>query len=414
MYRFLNDNGSSVASLMIAIGISVIAVSAQASPWSSPAQPPAGCQSTPSGAPSLGLNAAGAWVIAAYAQTGSGLEAFSVSACTSNDGVNWSGPLTIGQGTSPTVAIAPDGRAVAVWQGGPATAPNIEASIRPAGGNWGTPVVVSTIAGHPLIGMDGTGNAIAVWAGTTLATPVATASLPVGGTWTAVKTLVAQGGGIGLTTNAVGGAIIGWKTHSGQVQAVSGTVLGGFGAPVTLGSGTRNGLPAVQVALNHAGAASFAWEANSASNNVVTRSTGGTWSDVTLIPGPNVEGIGTAIDGAGNAVVAFAVRQSTGTLTYVSRHPSGGTWGAPTLLSSPDDKGEVGVAGDDAGTFVVFWNDAAGNVEAVTAASGVSFSPAAKSSPGSSVGAAPFRRLLVVPGKAALWTAAGISIESVN
>ncbi len=404
MIRILSKNGSSVTTLMIALGISAIAAPAQASQWSAPVQPPLGCQSTPSGAPSLALNATGAWVIAAYSQTGSGLEAFTVSACTSNDGVNWSGPITLGQGTSPSVAIAPDGHVVAVWQGGPATLPNIQASTRPANGSWSAPVVVSTIAGRPLIGMDVAGNAIAVWAGSTLATPVATASLPANGSWTAAKTLVAQGGGIGLTTNSVGGAIIGWKTHSGQVQAVSGSILGGFGAPVTLGSGTRNALPAVQVALNHAGAASFAWQANGASNNVVTRSPGGTWSSVTVLSGPNVAGIDTAIDGAGDAIAAYAVIQATGTLTYASRRPAGGTWGAPTLLSATNDKGGVGVAGDDAGTFVVIWNDAAGHVEAVTVPPGGGFSS------GTPVGTAPSRRLLV-PGKAVLWTTAGISTE---
>jgi|GEM_PF-5503064 len=140
MYRFWNKNGFSVTTLMIVLGIGVIAAPVQASQWSTPVQPPDGCRSTPSGAPSLALNATGAWVIAAFAQTGSGLEGFSVSACTSQDGVNWSGPITIGQGTSPSVAIAPDGHAVAIWQGGPATLPNIQASIRPAGGSWSAPV----------------------------------------------------------------------------------------------------------------------------------------------------------------------------------------------------------------------------------------------------------------------------------
>ncbi len=407
MSRFASNNGSSVFTLMVMLGVCVIAAPAQASPWSTPVQPPVGCRSTPSGNPSLALNAAGAWVIAAYAQTGSGLEAFSVSACTSNDGVNWSGPITVGLGTSPAIAIAPDGRAVVVWQGGPATAPNIQASIRPAsGGSWSVPVVVSTIAGHPLIGMDGGGNAIAVWAGTTLATPVATATLLAGRSWTAAKTLVAQGGGIGLATNSVGGVIVGWKTHSGQVQVVSGTILGGFASPVTLGSAPRNALPPLQVALNDAGAASFAWQANSASNNVVTRSAGGTWSSVTQLPGPNVAGIDTAIDGAGNAIVVFAVIKTTGTLTYASRCPAGGAWGAPTLLSALNDKGGVGVAGDAAGTFVVIWNNAAGSVQAVTVPPGGGFGP------GTPVGTAPSRRLLV-PGKAVLWTAAGISTEPV-
>jgi hypothetical protein len=66
----------------------------------------------------------------------------------------------------------------------------------------------------------------------------------------------------------------------------------------------------------------------------------------------------------------------------------------------------IAVAGDSAGTFVVIWNNAAGNVEAVTIVPGGGFGP------GTPVGAAPSRRLLV-PGKAVLWTAAGISTEPV-
>ena len=97
---------------------------------------------------------------------------------------------------------------------------------------------------------------------------------------------------------------------------------------------------------------------------------------------------------------------STDTLTYASLRPTGGTWGAPTLLSALDGKGSVGVAGDPAGTFVVNWSDSAGNVEAVTIVPGGGFGP------GTPVGAAPSRRLLV-PGKAVLWTEAGISTEPV-
>jgi hypothetical protein len=262
--------------------------------------------------------------------------------------------------------------------------------------------------------MDGAGNAIAVWAGTTLATPVATATLPAGGNWTAANTLVAQVGGIGLATNSVGGTIIGWRTHSGAIQAVFGTILHGFGAPVTLGS-AYGGIFPVRIALNDAGAASFAWRSNSTSNNVVTRSPDGTWSGVTKLS-PNAAGIDTAIDRAGNAIVAFAVTQwifavtqwSTNTLTYASLRPTGETWGAPTLLSAPNDKGSVGVAGDPAGTFVVNWNNNAGNVEAVTIPPGGGFGP------GTPVGAAPAHRLIVIPGQAVLWTAAGISTKPVN
>jgi len=66
--------------------------------------------------------------------------------------------------------------------------------------------------------MDGGGNAIAVWAGTTLATPVATATLLAGDSWTPSKTLVTQGGGIGLATNRhIHRAGVSWWT-SGDIS----------------------------------------------------------------------------------------------------------------------------------------------------------------------------------------------------
>ena len=70
MYRFGSNNSSSVITVMVMLGVCLIAAPAQAGQWSTPVQPPVGCRSTPSGAPSLALNASGAWVIAAYAQSG--------------------------------------------------------------------------------------------------------------------------------------------------------------------------------------------------------------------------------------------------------------------------------------------------------------------------------------------------------
>jgi hypothetical protein len=401
-----------VASMLL-LGLALVPARAEAQ-WSTPVQPPAGCGTTPTApAPSLALNASGAWVVVGYAQTGSGLQAFSVMACTSSDGVTWSAPVTIGLGTSPSVAMAPDGRAVAVWQGGPSTSPNIQAAIRRAGGNWSAPVVISTLPGRPLIGMDGAGNAIAVWGGgSTLSTPVATASLSAGSTsWSSTTILAAHGGGIDLATSFVGGALVGWKTPSpGLVQAATGTTLGGFGAPVAVGPTARTPFPPLQVVIDSLGAASFAYQAGGR-DNVITRALDGTWSAVTnLAAGISGYGAGidTAIDGAGNAIAGFDVTQSTGTLTYVSLHPAGGAWGTATLMSALNDKGGVAAAGDEPGTFVVTWINNAGQVVAVTAPPGGGFGPA------TAVGAAPLRRLLVIPGKAVLWSASGISTQIVN
>ena len=393
--------------IVLAIGIAAVA---PAQEWSTPVKPPAGCGSTLSGVPGLALNAAGEWAIAGYVQNNAGnlLEPFSVLACTSDDGVNWVGPTTIGLGTAPAVAIAPDRTAVAIWQGGVVTAPNIQASVRPAGGSWSAPVVVSAHSGHPVIGMDEFGNAVAAWAPINLTQPVETASLPAGGNWTAVHTLAAKGGGVNLATNSVGGVIVTWRSAT-SIEAASGTILGGFSAPVVVGL-TYAGLSALtapRVALNDAGQASLVWQAGT-SDRVVTRTAARTWSTATQLSANGSTGIGTAIDSAGNAIVAFGVLESTGAATYASLHPAGGTWETPTLLSAVNDKGFGGVAGDEAGTFIVAWTNSTGTVEALTVPPGGEFGP------GTAVGGGPFVNLKIFSDHAVLWTGAGISSETVN
>ena len=66
--------------------------------------------------------------------------------------------MTVGQGLNPVVAIAPDGRVVAVWRDGP-----IQASVRPPGGQWGPAVTAATVGAYRdlVVGIDGSGNAIA-------------------------------------------------------------------------------------------------------------------------------------------------------------------------------------------------------------------------------------------------------------
>jgi hypothetical protein len=333
-----------------------------------------------------------------------------VQACTSSDGVSWSGPVTIGQGNQPAVAIAPDGRIVAIWSGGPVSksTTSIRASVRPPGGSWSAPVNVSNGEGRPEIGMDASGNAVAVWAAFSLIPPVQTASLPAGGSWTKVHTLAAQGGGVNMAVNSVGGVVATWRSGS-FIEAASGTILGGFGAAVQVGP-TYEGvseLTSPHVALNDAGAAFIAWDTHD-SDVVVTRNSDGTWSALTTVsPHPGV--IRIAVDGAGDALVVFEQTTSTGNPTYASLRPAGGNWGPPTALSSLTDSTRVGsAAGDANGTFVAAWTSGAGVVEALT------IPPGGGIGPSDAVGNGPFITLQLVPGHAAIWMGAGISTDTVN
>ncbi len=374
MSRLISRGAVALPALLIAVAVStVVAVPAQAAgSWSPPVQLPGLCGG------SVAVNAAGAQAAAGFGQNGGG--SASVQACTSADGQAWSAPVTLGQGVSPAVAVAPDGRVVAVWIGGPGTAPTISASVRPPGGQWSTAVTVSTDAyGDPVIGIDGSGNAIAAWAGGSGA--IDTASLPAGGRWTRVKTLAARGQAVGLAVNPAGAAIITWGTRTATL-ADSGTVLGGFAAPVTVGPPPPYPIGHTHVALNGTGQAAVAWATFNA-NMAATRDAGGTWSTATQLSAHPDGPVGVAIDGAGDAIAVFEQLQAAGSsytaVAYTSARPAGGTWGPPALLSVPGDNAAgSGAVADTAGTFVVAWEDSTSQtLNVLTSPPGGGFGPAA-------------------------------------
>jgi hypothetical protein len=318
--------GDRLPASLIALGSGIaLALPAQAaSSWSPPVQLPGACGG------SVAVNAAGAQVAAGFQQNADG--GMSVQVCTSTDGQNWPAPVTLGQGVSPTVAIAPDGRAVAVWEGGPGTAATVQASVRPPGGQWSTAVTLTTDFGHPVIGIDRSGNAIAAWAA--FSGPIETAGLPAGGTWTAVKTLAARGQAVNLAVNLAGAAIVTWAA----TLAASGTVLGGFAAPVSVSPPPPYPIGYTRVVLNDAGQAALAW-ATGTNNMAATRSADGTWSTAVKLSGTRDGPVDVAIDGAGDAIAVFGQIHVSGTSTtatvYTSRHPASDTWGRRPCCPCP-------------------------------------------------------------------------------
>src|SRR5207249_4383284 len=92
------------------------AVAANAAPWSTPFSlstpiPPTDVVDGPAAA----VNASGAEVAAWYDQAADGTQFVHVR--TSTNGTTWSAVTTLGHGVAPSVALAPGGRAVAVWVG---------------------------------------------------------------------------------------------------------------------------------------------------------------------------------------------------------------------------------------------------------------------------------------------------------
>jgi hypothetical protein len=356
--------------VMLGSGAAVALPAQAASPWSVPAALLAGV-----GSGAFAENASGAQV----AVTGPGPQV-----SYSTNGQTWSAPVAVSSGGSgAAIALAANGRAILVWDGGTATAPLLQASVMPPGGTWSAPVTVGALtagARAPLVGMDGSGNAIVAWAGSTGSKekgPVYTASLPAGGSWTAVRAVESAsvaGSVIQLAVSSAGSAIISWSEQD-SVVADSGTILGGFGAPVTVGLALQyEDIPKVtSLSMNNAGQAVMAYNIQGNTGMAATRSASGTWSS----PSPLACSFAgdAAIDGAGDAMVVCEASNAAGTaLIYeATRLTAGGAWATPVVLTSDEILSSAAVA-DAAGTFVIALQDAtAGALTVFTSPPGGSF-----------------------------------------
>jgi hypothetical protein len=385
----------------MAFGVSP-ALPALAGTWSAPVQLPGSCGSA------VAVNQAGAMAAGGTFTAADGTT--HVQVCTSPDGKAWQA-TDLGPGGDqphggqhPVMALSPDGRAVALWGstvGCPASCSYIlQASVRPPGGSWGAPVTLSTElnwgAGGLVLGMDGSGNAIAAWVGF-YADASHYAVLPAGGTWGPARTLSTYVQGharnLGLAVSPDGSAVVAYATEHDAIWAVSGTVLGGFSAPVFVAAGDYSKVSAPKVAVDDAGNASLVWS-QTTRTEAATRSPGGAWSAAAVLASQSSSSVSTAIDGAGNAIAVFG--------SSYSWHLAGGSWKTAASLPSGSSGGLA--AADPAGTFV--YADSTGNAFTFTAGA-TSFGTGS----GSHTSLADLK---IVPGQAVLLAADAVSAEPVS
>jgi hypothetical protein len=404
--RWIGRGGLTALAGLITFAV-LPALPALAASWSSPVSLPGSCGS------SVAVNQAGAMAAGGTFTASDGTT--HVQVCTSPNGKTWQA-TDLGQGgNAPTsgrsvvVAVTPAGQTVALWGYNPlctSCSTVLEAAVHPAGGSWGAPVTLSTnleSTGGLVIGVDGSGNVIAGW----VVGPGDTtdAVLPAGSrSWGPATTLSVENNdgpahSLSMTVNASGGAIIMFNGGLNNLWAVSGTVTGGFSAPVFVASGSGSTsyhqLGTSAVALNNAGQASVAWSVLDGQTGLLTRSPSGAWTDkVVVTRSAPALAVSTAIDGAGNAIAVFG--------SSYTWDLAGGSWQTPASLPS-GSSGGLAVA-DPAGTFV--YADSSGN--AFTFGSGAtSFGPGSGSR-GS------LADLKIVPGLAVMLAAGAVSAEPVS
>ena len=247
------------------------------------------------------------------------------------------------------------------------------------------------------LGMDGAGDAIAAWVGF-YADASHYAILPAGsGSWGPAQTLstYVQGDArnLSLAVSPNGSAIVAYATQHDAIWAVSGTISGGFSAPVFVGAGDYGKNSAPKAALDDAGQASLVLS-ESTGIHAATRSPGGTWSAPVVLAPQASSSVATAIDGAGNAIAVFG--------SSYSWHLAGGSWGPAASLPAGSSGGLA--AADPAGTFV--YADSGGN--AFTFAAGATSFGTGSGSRGS------LADLKIVPGHAVMLAAGAVSAEAVS
>ncbi len=388
---------------LIAFGVSP-ALPALAGTWSAPVQLPGPCGS------SVAVNQAGAMAAGGTFTAADGTT--HVEVCTSSDGKTWQA-TDLGPGGDephggqhPVMALSPDGHAVAVW-GSTVGCPSacdyiVQAAVRPPGGSWGAPVTLTTElyfgGGGIVLGMDGSGNAIAAWVGS-YANASHYAVLRAGSSsWGPAQELSngnVQGAArnLSLAVSPDGSAVVAFATSRDAIWAASGTVVGGFSAPVFVAAGDYRNTSAPKAALDDAGQASLVWS-QTTRTEAATRSPAGIWSAAVVLASASSSSVATAIDGAGNAIAVFG--------SSYSWHLAGGSWGPATPLPAGSSGGLV--AADPAGTVV--YADSGGN--AFTFAAGATSFGTGSGSRGS------LGDLKIVPGRAVMLAAGAVSAETVN
>ena len=129
-----------------------------------------------------------------------------------------------------------------------------------------------------------------------------------------------------------GSAVVAFAGGNDGIWAASGSVLGGFSAPVFVATGDYRKISAPKVALDDAGQASLAWSQTTCTE-AATRAPSGTWSAAAVLAAQSSSSVATAIDGAGNAIAVFG--------SSYSWHLVGGGWGPATSLPAGSSGGLV-------------------------------------------------------------------------
>jgi uncharacterized delta-60 repeat protein len=301
-----------------------------------------------------------------------------VQSSTSLDGGEWVAPddlsATGANAVVPQVSVNADGTAVAVWSRSNGSNTIIQSSTSINGGEWSTPVDdLSEVGGdafYPQVTVDAIGTAIAVWSRSNGTNTIIQASTrPSGGSWSTPVDLSAPGEDATnpqVTVDADGTAIAVWTRSNGTndiVQASTRPSGGSWTTPADNLSEAGQDASAPQVSVDANGTATAVWIRSNGTNDIVqssTRPRGGPWSTPVANLSEAGEDAGTpqvAVDANGTAIAVWNRSDGSNTIVQASSRPSGGSWTTPEDLSEPlGNAFQQQVTVDANGAATVVWN----------------------------------------------------------
>jgi PKD domain len=324
----------------------------------------------------------------------------------------------------PDVAVDGAGNAVSVWERHVGGEEIVEASERPAGGDWSEPEVLS-LPGEEgersQVTIDAAGNAIAVWfTGDSISDYVARSAVrPPGGEWSEpedVSDSISEAVTPQLALDAASEAVAVWTAFEAGDRIVQGAVRsasGEWSEPDDLSDAGQDVTPleAPDVAIDAAGNAIAVWKlegSNFIVQGAVRPADQEDWAapDDLSDAGQDAGEPAVAMNGPGEAVAVWTRLDGTDTVQGAVR-PAGGDWADPDDLSDPgQDAGEPGVAIDEAGEAVAVWRRSNGSnniVQGAVRPAGGEWADADDLSASGQNGSSPVVAMNVAVGAVAMW-----------
>jgi hypothetical protein len=201
------------------------------------------------------------------------------------DGEDWQAPVPISDPEEasyvPQAAMNSDGDATVVWMEADGSNYVVRSALRPAGGGWEAPTLVSAVgeyAGNPHIALDPEGDAMVVWRGENEGVEVARAAYrPAGTAWQAPVDVSVPGEPVQQLRIALyggGEAMVVWAGSTGEVgghnvvRAARRPAGGSWEAPVGLSDDDENAFPA-DVAFDADGNAAVVWGRSDGTHQII-------------------------------------------------------------------------------------------------------------------------------------------------